>query len=440
MNVLDGERMAGQLEAAGSRRGGRGDEADVLLLNTCAVREKAEARSSRALGVLARAQARATRTSSSASPGASPRSRKEILERAPWVDFVAGTGQVEKHRRARRAARPSAPGPRARAPEEDPVYQFRQIARGSAFQAYVTVIEGCDQFCTFCIVPFTRGRERSRAPARSWTRSRSSRARATPRSRCSARPSTPTATRSEGFGLGELLRRAARIEGLRRLRFLTSHPRFVDDGPRRGARRTAAAIAPYLHLPAQSGSDRVLCADEAAVHRGRVPRRSSRACAPRRPGDRLVLRLHRRISRARPRRTSRTTLALVATVRFASLFGFRYSPRPGTAAARWGSETEVPEEVAAERLARLLDLQAEHPAARATGASWAASSRSSSRATDRQGQSDGPDSLQPDRPRRSSERAGAAAGRYARVRITRGLPNSLIGRLAAYGSGIWGAA
>ncbi len=166
MNVLDGQRMAGQLESQGLRRAAEGEEPGVVLLNTCSVREKAEAKVFSELGVLARRKQENPDLVVGVTGCVAQVSGEEILDRAPWVDFVAGTGQVEKIGELVAAARRE----RRQAlaldlPTEDPVYQFRQIARESSFQAYVTVIEGCDQFCTFCIVPFTRGRERSRRAA-----------------------------------------------------------------------------------------------------------------------------------------------------------------------------------------------------------------------------------------------------------------------------------
>ncbi|HKD18361.1 MAG TPA: radical SAM protein, partial [Thermoanaerobaculia bacterium] len=163
MNVLDGQRMAGQLEAQGLRPAADGEDPAVVLLNTCSVREKAEAKVFSTLGILARRKQDDPDLVVGVTGCVAQVSGDEILERAPWVDFVAGTGQVERVGALVSAARDERKRSRELAlPEEDPVYHFRQISRDSIFQAYVTVIEGCDQFCTFCIVPFTRGRERSR--------------------------------------------------------------------------------------------------------------------------------------------------------------------------------------------------------------------------------------------------------------------------------------
>jgi tRNA-2-methylthio-N6-dimethylallyladenosine synthase len=163
MNVLDGERMAGQLERLGLSAAPEGAEADVVVLNTCSVRDKADQKVYSALGVLAERKREHPGLVIGVAGCLAQVTGDEIRERAPWVDFVLGTGSVERlgevvERVRRERGRESL----RELPEDSPVYQFRQISRGSRFQAYVTVIEGCDQFCTFCIVPFTRGRERSR--------------------------------------------------------------------------------------------------------------------------------------------------------------------------------------------------------------------------------------------------------------------------------------
>ena len=260
MNVLDGQRMAGQLEARGLRRSGEGEAPGVILLNTCAVREKAEAKVFSELGVLARRKRDHPELVVGVTGCVAQVSGQEILERAPWVDFVAGTGQVEAIGQMVQDARSERRHSLAlELPEEDPVYQFRQISRDSPFQAYVTVIEGCDQFCTFCIVPFTRGRERSRRSAEVVDEVSTWPAKGSRRSRCSARRSTPTATRKRASVWASCCGGARGWRAIRRLRFLTSHPRFVDDDLI-AALSEGETIAPYLHLPAQSGSDRVLAA------------------------------------------------------------------------------------------------------------------------------------------------------------------------------------
>ena len=426
MNVLDGQRMAGQLEAQGFRRAEEGEDPSVILLNTCSVREKAEAKVFSTLGVLARRRQEDPNFVAGVTGCVAQVSGEEILERAPWVDFVAGTGQVERVGDLVAAARAE----RHRAlevalPEEDPVYQFRQISRDSAFQAYVMIIEGCDQFCTFCIVPFTRGRERSRRSAE--ILAELAHLASLGYTEVTLLGQTVNAYRDpeHGFGLGELLRRAARVEGLRRVRFLTSHPALVD-AELIAALAEGGRVSPYLHLPAQSGSDRILnrmkrrytSADYAAT----VERIREAAPGVSLSSDFIVG------FPGESEEDFEATLELVRKVRFGSLFGFRYSPRPGTAAARWGTANEVPEEVAAGRLTRLLDLQTELQREINEGL-VGREFEILIEGSDRRGQSKGRTSC--NRIVHVDRQTGSPApGEYVAVRIVRGLPNSLLGRLA----------
>ncbi len=427
MNVLDSERMAGQLERRGLRKAAEGEPCNVLLLNTCAVREKAEAKVYSALGVLGRQKRDQPGLVIGVTGCVAQVKGDEILERAPWVDFVLGTGNVEAVGEiVERVCRERQQIASLDLREDSPVYQFRQICRGSSFQAHVTAIEGCDQFCTFCIVPFTRGRERSRRSSEileeitalvqmGYTE-------------VTLLGQTVNAYRDpeRGTGFGELLHRAAAVPRLKRLRFLTSHPSFVDEDMI-AALAAGGNVAPYLHLPAQSGSDRTLY---------RMKRRYDRN---------LYLDIVERVRRAVPEIAVSSdfivgfpgeteedfgeTLGLVRQVRFASLFAFRYSPRPGTASARWGSEKAVPEEVAAERLARLLALQEELQAEanrRLVGRQFEVLIEGK----DRKGQSRGRTPcnriVHVERPPRD-----LSPGSYVSVRIVRGMPNSLAAELAA---------
>ncbi len=424
MNVLDGERMAGQLEGLGLSRAGEGEDADVLILNTCDVREKAEAKVYSALGVLAEKKRDNPNLVVGVTGCLAQVSGDRILERAPWVDFVLGTGNVEKAGEiARRAWTERRQTKALELPEDSPVYQFRQIARGSRFQAYVTVIEGCDQFCTFCIVPFTRGRERCRRSSEileeiGWLVGCGY-------TEVTLLGQTVNAYRDpeSGSGLGDLLARGSRVPGLARLRFLTSHPLFVDD-PLIAALALGGNVAPYLHMPAQSGSDRVLY---------RMKRRYDRA----RYLDTLdrVRRLVPHVAVSSdfivgfPGETEEDfadTLDLVRSASFANVFAFLYSPRRGTASARWGAESAVPAEVAAERLQRLLALQ-EDLQARMNRDLVGTRFEVLLEGRDRQGQGRGRTSCN-----RIIHIPGAEdfePGSYVSVRITKGLPNSLMGEL-----------
>jgi tRNA-2-methylthio-N6-dimethylallyladenosine synthase len=425
MNVLDGQRMAGQLESLGMRPAGE-DEAQVVLLNTCAVREKAEAKVFSELGVLGRRKRERPDLVIGVTGCVAQVSGDEILERAPWVDFVAGTGQVERIGELVRDALLERRRAIARdLPTESPVYQFRSISRGSPFQAYVTVIEGCDQFCTFCIVPFTRGRERCRAGAEVIEEVAHLASRGFTEVTLLGQTVNAYREPEEGFGLGELLRRAGRVPGIRGVRFLTSHPGLVDDALI-AALGDGGPIAPYLHLPAQSGSDRVLY---------RMKRRYTRA---------EYLATVGRVRRAVPEiamssdfivgfpgetdEDFASTIELVREAGFASVFAFRYSPRPGTASARWGRETEVSATVAADRLRRLLALQTELQRdlnAGLVGRGFEVLIEGANR----RGQSTGRTPC--NRIVHVESENPIPPGEYVKVRITRGLPNSLIGRRAA---------
>jgi tRNA-2-methylthio-N6-dimethylallyladenosine synthase len=426
MNVLDGERMAGQLEARGWRRCGEDAQPGILLLNTCAVREKSEHKLFSQLGVLAEGKRRHPELVVGVTGCVAQVSGQEILERAPWLDFVAGTGQVEKIGELVASARQERRQALAlELPDEDPVYQFRQISRDSSFQAYVTVIEGCDQFCTFCIVPFTRGRERSRRSDEILEEIRHLVHSGFTEVTLLGQTVNAYRDPAEGFGLGELLRRAGGIDGLKRLRFLTSHPRLVDS-ELLAALSECPKIAPYLHLPAQSGSDSVLrrmkrrytsaeyLSTLAAVRAARPDIALSSDFIVGFPGE--------------TEEDFQATLDLVRAARFASLFGFRYSPRPGTASARWGREGEIAEAVAAERLARLLDLQTELQRdlnATLVGRQFEVLIEG----TNRRGQPTGRTPCNRILHLESPERP--EPGRYVQARVTRGLSNSLIGVLAA---------
>lgn len=416
--------MAGQLEALGLHKA-NGSEADVVILNTCAVREKAQAKVYSALGVLGARKRERPDLVIGVTGCVAQVEGEEILERAPWVDFVLGTGRVESVGetvlRARRERRRFAS---YELPEESPVYQFRQITRGSAFQAYVTVVEGCDQFCTFCIVPFTRGRERSRAGPEILEELRHLVGMGFTETTLLGQTVNAYRDPEEGFGLGELLRRASRVEGLKRLRFITSHPRLVDDSMVE-ALASGGVIAPYLHLPAQSGSDRVLYRMkrryDADTYRALVRRIRAAVGGIAVSSDFIV---------GFPGETEedfQATLELVRELRFESLFAFRYSPRPGTASARWGSATEVPETVSADRLGRLLALQ-EEIQSQINRSLEGREFEVLIEGEDRKGQSRG---RTPCNRIVHVEGAGQIApGSYVRIRILRGLPNSLLGRLA----------
>ena len=350
----------------------------------------------------------------------------EILERAPWVDFVVGTGNVERVGQIVRRVREERRQVTAlELPQESPVYQFRQISRGSLFQAYVTVIEGCDQFCTFCIVPFTRGRERCRRSGEileevAWLVQSGY-------TEITLLGQTVNAYRDPGDGsaLGELLTRAAGVPGVRRLRFLTSHPRFVDD--------------PLIARSPPGGRSR-----RTFTFRRSRGRTGFSTRMKRRYDSRYYLDTLERIRQAVPDAAISSdfivgfpgeteedfagTLELVRRARFANVFAFLYSPQAGDRVRAVGERDRRP---AGDRVG--APAAAPGPPGGAAVADEPRSRRQPLRGPveghDRQGQARGRTPCNrivhvPD------ETRDLSPGRYVSVRITRGLPNSLIGELA----------
>ncbi|MGH9443069.1 MAG: tRNA (N6-isopentenyl adenosine(37)-C2)-methylthiotransferase MiaB [Thermoanaerobaculia bacterium] len=354
MNVLDSQRMSGILEALGYESTEHLRDSDILLLNTCDVREKAESKLYSELGRLNEWKRERPGRLIGVTGCVAQRVGATLLERRPFVDFVIGTGSVERLPEAIETAREGRRAALLELSSDSPAYQFDTISRGPSSQALITVIEGCDQFCTFCVVPFTRGRERSRRAAEIEREAIGLAEKGWSEITLLGQTVNAYSCPETGLSLAGLLARLTRIEGIGRLRFLTSHPSFVT---REFAEVLAREprIARYFHLPAQSGSDRVL---------SRMKRRYTAT------RYREIVEEVRRIAAdvafssdfivGFPGETEedfQATLRLIEEVRFSSLFGFLYSPRPGTASARWGSDSEVPKQVAKERLSRLLDLQ-----------------------------------------------------------------------------------
>jgi tRNA-2-methylthio-N6-dimethylallyladenosine synthase len=344
MNDLDSQRLSGNLKLRGYRRVDDERQADLILLNTCSIREKAENKVYSRLGALRELKGDSVKIGVCGC--VAQQEGERILSRAPWVDFVMGPGNVG-HLDAVLA------GGRSIAIDfpEDRRYDYLTVDRPSATKAQVTIIEGCNKNCTFCIVPTTRGREVSRPFDDVLAE-----VRASGRVEIELLGQTVNAYRCPvtGRDFGALLSAVAEIDGVRRLRFMTSHPAEVNDSMI-AAMRDHANISRYLHLPVQSGSSRIL---------RRMKRLYTRE---------KYLETIQRIREAIPEIHFSTdiivgfpgeteedfqqSLSLIDQVRYPSLFAFKYSPRPGTAAPRIGEP--VDEDVADERLARLFALHEE---------------------------------------------------------------------------------
>jgi tRNA-2-methylthio-N6-dimethylallyladenosine synthase len=357
MNVYDSERMTAALAARGFQATEAPGDADLVLLNTCHIREKAAEKVYSELGRLRRLKARRPELRIGVAGCVAQAEGAEILARAPAVDLVVGPQAY--HRLPEMLDRLAA-GERpveTEFPAEDKFDHLPQDARARrAPAAFLTVQEGCDKFCAFCVVPYTRGAEVSRSAVRVEAEARDLVGRGVVE--ITLLGQNVNAYRDpDGVGLAALVRRLAGIEGLERIRYTTSHPNDMDDDLI-AAHGQEPKLMPFLHLPVQSGSDRVL----KAMNRRHTSER--------------YLRLVERIRAARPdmamsgdfivgfpgetEEDFEATLALVEAVGYAQAYSFAYSPRPGTPAA---GRPEVPAQVRSERLRRLQALLGRQQAA-----------------------------------------------------------------------------
>ncbi|HEV7240405.1 MAG TPA: tRNA (N6-isopentenyl adenosine(37)-C2)-methylthiotransferase MiaB [Thermoanaerobaculia bacterium] len=345
MNELDSERLSGNLKLRGYRRTEDENQADLILLNTCSVRDKAEQKVFSRLGRL-REIKRDTGAKIGVCGCVAQQEGERILERAPWVDFVMGPGNVghldDVLENGRRVA--------IEFPEERN-YDAFAIDRSHPTKAWVTIIEGCNKNCTFCIVPTTRGREVSRPFDDVLHEVRV--AVESGRVEIELLGQTVNAYRCPltGRDFGALLSAVAEIPSVARLRFMTSHPAEVNDSMI-VAMRDHENISRYLHLPVQSGSSRVL--------------RRMKRLYTREKYFETIARIREAIPDIHfstdiivgfPGETEedfQETLSLIEEVRYGSLFAFKYSPRPGTPSLKIG--LGVDDEIASERLQRLFDL------------------------------------------------------------------------------------
>jgi tRNA-2-methylthio-N6-dimethylallyladenosine synthase len=359
MNVHDSERLAGLLEAAGYRRAPDGTDADVVVFNTCAVRENADNKLYGNISHLAPRKQADPDMQIAVGGCLAQKDRDAVLRRAPWVDVVFGTHNIgslpallDRARHNRQAQVEI-----AEALQEFP--SALPATRESAYAAWVSISVGCNNTCTFCIVPALRGKELDRRPGDVLAEVQSLvdqgvleitllgqnvnaygisfADRETPRDR---------------GAFASLLRACGRIEGLERVRFTSPHPaEFTDDVIE--AMAVTPNVCPALHMPLQSGSDRVL----------KAMRRSYRA--------EKYLGIIERVRAAMPHAAITTdiivgfpgeteddfaaTLDVVRQARFAAAFTFQYSKRPGTPAAEM--DDQLPKQVVQERYQRLIDLQ-----------------------------------------------------------------------------------
>ena len=355
MNVYDSERMADVLRPLGYGMTDEPEGADLVVLNTCHIREKATEKVYSELGQIRLMKARKAEAGDGVMTVAvagcvAQAEGAEIMRRQPAVDLVVGPQAY--HQLPELIARTHRARGEGLAAEFSPEEKFDALPverTASGVTAFLTVQEGCDKFCTFCVVPYTRGAEWSRPEADILAEARSLASKGV--REITLLGQNVNAYDGAAGGLAALARSLGQIEGVDRIRYTTSHPRDMDDDLI-AAHGENPALMPYLHLPVQSGSDRILKAmnrDHTAEHYIRLIERI-RAARPDMAisGDFIVGFPGERES------DFEATLSLIRRVGYASAFTFKYSRRPGTPASAMPGQ--VDETVKEGRLARLNDL------------------------------------------------------------------------------------
>lgn len=359
MNVHDSERLSGLLESAGYRRAAEDTEPDLVVFNTCAVRENADNRLYGTLGQLKPVKENHPGMQIAVGGCLAQKDREHVVDRAPWVDVVFGTHNMGSLPTLLERA---AHNDRAEVEIADALEEFPSVLparRESNYSGWVSISVGCNNTCTFCIVPSLRGKEADRRPGDILAEVKALVDQG-------VSEITLLGQNVNAYGVhfvdesierdrsafSKLLRACGEIEGLERLRFTSPHPaEFTDDVI--DAMAETPAVCPSLHMPLQSGSDRVL----------KAMRRSYRT----KKFLDILDKVRERIPHAAittdiivgfPGETEedfQATLDVVERARFSSAFTFQYSPRPGTPAAEMADQ--IPKEVVQERYERLVALQ-----------------------------------------------------------------------------------
>jgi tRNA-2-methylthio-N6-dimethylallyladenosine synthase len=361
MNVYDAQRMADVLAPEGVSETTDINDADIVILNTCHIREKATEKVYSELGRVRDVKderAKSHKTTQIVVAGCVAQAEgAEIQRRARGVDVVVGPQSYQHLPDLLRKAR----GGKVVETEFEAEHKFEMLPRPSqqvmqqrGVSAFVTVQEGCDKFCTFCVVPYTRGAEISRSAAQIM-------ADVTHLAQAGIKEITligqnVNAWHGEGldgrtWGLARLMSAIAHVSGITRIRYTTSHPRDMDDDLI-NAHRELPQLMPYLHLPIQSGSDRILSAmnrKHTADDYKRIIERVRHVCPDIALSSDFIVGF--------PSETDQDfdeTMALIREITFASSYSFKYSPRPGTPAADMPNQVE--ESLKAERLSALQTL------------------------------------------------------------------------------------
>ncbi|MFT5638369.1 MAG: tRNA-2-methylthio-N6-dimethylallyladenosine synthase [Paracoccaceae bacterium] len=358
MNVYDSERMVDAMVADGYETTDQADQADLVLLNTCHIREKAAEKVYSELGRLKKLKTAKPDMKFGVTGCVAQAEGAEIIKRQPLVDIVVGPQAYHRLPEMAKRADDGAKVIDTDFPEEDKFDHLpgRNSARGPRMRrapsAFLTVQEGCDKFCAFCVVPYTRGAEVSRPTERILSEARDLVERGVAEiTLLGQNVNAYLGAADDGdWGLARLIRELAKVDGLERIRFTTSHPNDMQDDLI-DAFGDVEKLMPYLHLPVQSGSDKILKAmnrkHTAASYLTVIERIRAASPGLLLSGDFIV---------GFPGESEadfQDTMALVETVNYGQAYSFKYSPRPGTPAAEKDPVTDVDK---SDRLARLQTL------------------------------------------------------------------------------------
>ena len=352
MNIADAERMEGQLQAAGYARTEETANADIILINTCCVRETAEDKVYGKIGEVKKIKEKNPKLIFGIAGCMAQKEGDSLMRRAPHIDFVLGTGKVQELTRIIAEIRAEHSPVVDVALSDSEIAEDLPVARGGRFSAWVPIMYGCNNYCTYCIVPYVRGRERSRAPEEVVAEVRRAVAEG-------YREVTLLGQNVNSYGkdhkeadFADLLRMVDEVEGIRRVRFMTSHPKDISD-KLIDTIKSGAHICEHIHLPVQYGSSRLL----KAMNRGyTVEKYRERALRVREALPEASLTTDLIVGF--PGETEEDfaqMLAFLREMRYDSAYTFLYSKRSGTPAATMANQ--VADDVKHARLNRLMEEQ-----------------------------------------------------------------------------------
>ena len=352
MNIADAERMEGQLQAAGYTPTEETARADIVLINTCCVRETAEDKVYGKIGEIKKIKEKNPRLIFGITGCMAQKEGDSLMRRAPHIDFVLGTGKVHELTRIIAEIRAEHSSIVDVVLSDSEIAEDLPIARSGKFSAWVPIMYGCNNYCTYCIVPYVRGRERSRAPEEVVAEVRRAVAEGYTEVTLLGQNVNSYGKDHKQADFADLLRMVDEVEGIRRVRFMTSHPKDIGDKLIE-AIKGGQHICEHIHLPVQYGSSRIL----KAMNRGYTVERYR---------ERV-----RRVREALPNASLTTDLIVgfpgeteedfaemlnfLREMRYDSAYTFLYSKRSGTPAA--AMIDQVPDAVKHARLHRLMQEQ-----------------------------------------------------------------------------------